>query len=92
MPTKEDILNVLSKSRTLELMYALKEPKKWDELRKIVRDPKTLSNRLNELYRLNLVTATIVFDKPRGSKAHVLTDFGRFVLEKLEEIEKYSKQ
>ncbi|RLI73405.1 transcriptional regulator [Archaeoglobales archaeon] len=91
MPTKEQILNLLSKSKTIELMYALKEPKKWDELREIVKDPKTLSKRLNELYNLNLVTATVVFDKPKGSKAHVLTDFGRFVLQKLEEIEKYSE-
>jgi len=71
-------------------MYALQKPKRWEDLKKIVRDPKTLSNRLNELYDLNLVTATVIFDKPRGSKAHVLTDFGRFVLQKLEEIEEYS--
>ena len=91
MPTKEEVIKVLSRSKTLELMYALQKPKRWEDLKKIVRDPKTLSNRLNELYDLNLVTATVIFDKPRGSKAHVLTDFGRFVLQKLEEIEEYGK-
>jgi predicted transcriptional regulator len=47
---------------------------------------------MNEFIELGLVEPVLLKDSPKGSKAYVLTDFGRFVLEKLEEIEEYPKR
>ena len=88
-----DILESIAKAKGLELLRALKEPKRWSELREVARgDNKSLTNRMNEFIGLGLVEPVLLKDSPKGSKAYILTDFGRFVLEKLEEIEKYSKQ
>jgi hypothetical protein len=45
---------------------------------------------MNEFIELGLVEPVLLKDSPKGSKAYVLTGFGRFVLQKLEEIERYS--
>ena len=90
----ENLLNLLkklSKTGNFRILFALKEkPMRWSELEKIV-DKKTLSFSINELVEIGLIEPVLLKDSPKGSKAYVLTDFGRFVLEKLEEIEEYSK-
>ena len=86
------LMKKLSKTGNFRILIALsKEPQRWSDLEKVV-DKKTLSHSINELVELGLVEPTLLKDSPKGSKAYVLTDFGRFVLQKLEEIERYSKQ
>lgn len=81
----------MAKAKGLELLRALNTPKRWSELRNVAKgDNKSLTNRMNEFLELGLVEPTLLKDSPKGSKAYVLTEFGRFVLQKLEEIEKYS--
>ncbi len=71
----------MTSTRARELFRSLKEPKTWVELERIAKGD----------IKLGLVKPILLEDSPKGSKAYVLTDFGRFVLQKLEEIEKYSK-
>ena len=86
------ILKKIAKTGNFRILLALSEgPKRWSDLEKVV-DKKTLSYGINELVKLDLIKPTILDDSPKGSKAYVLTDFGRFVLRKLEEIEEYSGQ
>ncbi|WP_290596662.1 MULTISPECIES: winged helix-turn-helix transcriptional regulator [unclassified Archaeoglobus] len=88
-----DILESIAKAKGLELLKSLKSPRRWSELREVARgDNKSLTNRMNEFIELGLVEPVLLKDSPKGSKAYVLTDFGRFVLEKLEEIEEYPKR
>ena len=87
-----DILESVAKAKGLELLKALRTPKRWSELREVAKgDNKSLTNRMNEFIKLGLVEPTLLKDSPKGSKAYVLTDFGRFVLQKLEEIEEYQR-
>ena len=85
------LLKKLAKTGNFKILLALLDsPKRWSDLEKIV-DKKTLSQGINELIEAKLIKPTLLEDSPKGSKAYVLTDFGRFVLKKLEEIESYSK-
>ncbi len=87
-----DILESVAKAKGLELLKALKVPKRWSELREVAKgDNKSLTNRMNEFIELGLVEPILLKDSPKGSKAYILTDFGRFVLQKLEEIEEYQR-
>ena len=89
----KEVVRSISLAKGFELLLALKEPRRWVELEKVAKgDKKSLNQRMNEFIKLRLVKPVLLEDSPKGSKAYVLTDFGRFVLEKLEEIEKYSKQ
>jgi DNA-binding HxlR family transcriptional regulator len=84
-----DLLESIAKG--LEVLKSLKHPKRWSELREVAKgDNKSLTNRMNEFIELGLVEPVLLKDSPKGSKAYVLTGFGRFVLQKLEEIERYS--
>lgn len=86
------LLKRISKSGNFRILTVLLDgPKRWSELEKVV-DKKTLSFGINELIDAGLIKPILLEDSPKGSKAYVLTDFGRFVLEKLEEIEEYSGQ
>ncbi len=88
-----DILEAIAKAKGLELLRSLKSPKRWSELREVAKgDNKSLTNRMNEFIELGLVEPVLLRDSPKGSKAYVLTDFGRFVLKKLEEIERYQER
>ena len=88
-----DILESVAKAKGLELLKALRAPKRWSELREVAKgDNKSLTNRMNEFIKLGLVEPILLKDSPKGSKAYILTDFGRFVLQKLEEIERHSQQ
>ena len=86
-----ELLKKLSKTGNFRILRSLLEgPKRWSELEKIV-DKKTLSFSINELIETGLIEPVLLKDSPKGSKAYVLTDFGRFVLQKLEEIEEYQR-
>ncbi len=88
-----DIIESIAKAKGLEILQSLKTPKKWSELREVAKgDNKSLTNRMNEFIHLGLVEPVLLKDSPKGSKAYILTDFGRFVLKKLEEIEEYLKK
>jgi len=93
MSNLERILASLGKAKGLILFRSLAEPRTWIELERIAKgDKNSVSRRIDEFIKLGLVKPVLLEDSPKGSKAYVLTDFGRFVLDKLEEIEKYSEQ
>ena len=89
----KEIIRSICLAKGFELLISLREPKRWVELEKVAKgDKKSLNQRMNEFIKLGLVKPILLEDSPKGSKAYVLTDFGRFVLRKLEEIEEYSGQ
>jgi len=93
MSNLQEILSSLGKAKGLVLFRSLKEPKTWIELERIAKgDKNSVSRRIDEFIKLGLVKPILLEDSPKGSKAYVLTDFGRFVLQKLEEIEEYSRR
>ncbi|WP_290596378.1 MULTISPECIES: winged helix-turn-helix transcriptional regulator [unclassified Archaeoglobus] len=86
------IIRRIAKKPNLLILFSLKSgPKKWSDFEKLM-NKKYVHQGLRELAELGLVKPVVIEDSPIGSKAYVLTDFGRFVLEKLEEIEKYNQQ
>jgi len=86
------LIRKIAKKPNLLILFSLKSgPKRWSEFERLM-NKKYVHQGLRELAELGLVKPIVLDDSPIGSKAYVLTDFGRFVLEKLEEIEKYSKQ
>lgn len=93
MVSVDEILTSLAKAKGYTILRALKEPKTWIELEKIAKgDKSSVSRRIDEFIRLGLVKPILLEDSPKGSKAYVLTEFGMFILKKLEEIEEYSKK
>ena len=83
------LLKKVSKTGNFRILLALLEgPKRWSDLEKVV-DKKTLSYGINELIETGLIKPILLEDSPKGSKAYVLTEFGMFILKKLEEIERY---
>ena len=92
MTNVEKVLTSLGKAKGWLLFKSLKEPKTWIELERIAKgDKNSVSRRIDEFIKLGLVNPVLLDDSPKGSKAYILTDFGKFILEKLEEIERYSK-
>ena len=88
----KEVLRSICLAKGFELFVSLETPKRWVELEKIAKgDKKSVNQRMNEFIELGLVKPVLLEDSPKGSKAYVLTEFGKFVLQKLEEIEKYSE-
>ena len=86
------IIRRITKKPNLLILFSLKSgPKRWSDFEKLM-NKKYVHQGLRELAELGLVKPIVIEDSPIGSKAYVLTDFGRFVLQKLEEIERYSQQ
>lgn len=83
-----DILKLISKKGNFKILITLKSgAKKWSQLEKLL-DKKTLYNSLKELCEAGLIEPVVIKDSVTGSKAYALTDFGKLVLEKLEELAK----
>ena len=84
------LLKKIVKTGNFKILLALfSGPKRWRDLEKIIVDKKTLSYGLDELIEAKLIKPTLLEDSPKGTKAYTLTDFGKFVLKKLDEIEEY---
>jgi len=96
MPRKREHLFDFLDFVAFRLLSEMKEsPKSFTELFNVSRlSKKNFDRRIKELLELQLVEEVLIPDSRTGrkKKRYILTDFGRFVLEKLEEIEKYSKQ
>jgi DNA-binding HxlR family transcriptional regulator len=87
------IINTLSRSKSLDILFTLKNGhKRWGELLEVVKDKKTLSNRIRELADLGLVKVAFIFDTPTGTRIYALTPTGKRILELLEEIERVYKE
>ena len=84
-----EFLPGIIKPGSYEILKALKDgPKTWSDLEEIEdMNPAKLGRRLKELLHHGLVYIVIIHDKPTGTKAYSITDFGRKILTKLEEIE-----
>ncbi len=89
-----EFLPAVIKPGSYEILKALKDgPKTWSDLEGIEdMNPAKLSRRLRELLQHGLVRIVIIHDRPTGTKAYSITDFGLKVLSKLEEIEKIYEQ
>ena len=86
-----DLLKKLSKTGNFKVLITLIDgPKKWKDLEKII-DKKTLSQSIKELLKMKLIEPVIIYDSPTGSKAYELTPLGRYIVKKLEELEKISE-
>jgi|Deesub1362B_J571_1020462.scaffolds.fasta_scaffold14579_2 DNA-binding HxlR family transcriptional regulator len=87
------IINTLSRSKSLDILFTLRYGhKRWRELLEVVKDKKTLSNRIRELAGLGLIKVTFIFDTPTGTRIYMLTPTGKRILELLEEMERVYKE
>ncbi len=84
-----EFLPEVIKPGSYEILKALKEgPKSWSDLEDIEdMNPAKLARRLKELLNNGLVQIVIIHNRPTGTKAYEITDLGRKILTKLEEIE-----
>ncbi|RLI77578.1 hypothetical protein DRP05_09750 [Archaeoglobales archaeon] len=70
------------------------DPKTFTELFNVSElSKRNFDRRVRELIELKLAEEVLIPDNKTGrkKKKYVLTEFGRFVLQKLEEIERYSE-
>ena len=80
-------LKLLLKQSNLRLILALSEgPKRWSELEKIM-NKRLVSESLKELIGLNVVGTEEHQKGLQKVNIYYLTDYGRLVLKKLEELE-----
>ncbi|AKG92407.1 TPA_asm: winged helix-turn-helix transcriptional regulator [Geoglobus ahangari pleomorphic virus 1] len=83
------IINTLSHSKSLDILFRLKDGgKRWSNLLEVAKDKKTLSHRIRELSNLGLIQIKLVFDTPTGSKIYELTPLGQKIVQLLEQMEK----
>jgi len=83
------IINILSHSKSLDILFRLKDGgKRWSNLLEVAKDKKTLSHRIRELSDLGLIQIKLTFDTPTGTKLYELTPLGKKVVQLLEQIEK----
>ena len=96
MPRKREHLFDFLDFVTFKLLLEMEEsPKTFTELFKTSGlSKRNFDRRIKDLIELQLVDEVLIPDPSTGrkKKRYVLTDFGRFVLEKLEEIEECSKR
>ncbi|WP_290624588.1 MULTISPECIES: winged helix-turn-helix domain-containing protein [unclassified Archaeoglobus] len=96
MPRKREHLLDFLDFVSFKLLSELKgSPKTFTELFNVSGlSKRNFDRRIKELIELKLVDEVLIPDPKTGrkKKRYTLTDFGRFVLEKLEEIEEYPKR
>ncbi len=94
MPRKREHLFDFLDFVAFKILSEMKNsPKSFTELFNISGlSKRNFDRRIKELIELELIDEVLIPDPNTGrkKKRYVLTDFGRFVLEKLEEIERYS--
>ena len=82
------IINILSHSKSLDILFRLKDgSKRWSNLLEVAKDKKTLSHRIRELSDLGLIQIKLIFDTPTGSKLYELTPLGQKIVQLLEQME-----
>ncbi len=95
MPRKREHLFDFLDFVAFKLLSEMKDsPKSFTELFNTSNlSKRNFDRRLKELLELKLVEEVLIPDPKTGrkKKRYVLTDFGRFVLQKLEEIEEYQR-
>ncbi len=83
------IINILSHSKSLDILFRLKDgSKRWSNLLEVAKDKKTLSHRIRELSDLGLIQIKLIFDTPTGTKLYELTPLGKKIVQLLEQVEK----
>jgi len=85
-----ELIESLAKKGGLEILLELKSGRKrWTPLFNVVKERKSTSNRISELVKLGLVRETLVHDPDStvSKKYYELTEFGKKILEKIEEID-----
>ncbi len=82
------MINTLSRSKSLDILFKLKDGgKRWRNPLEVAKDKKTLSHRMRELSDLGLIQIKLVFDTPTGSKLYELTPLGQKIVQLLEQME-----
>ncbi|MFW9948051.1 MAG: winged helix-turn-helix transcriptional regulator [Candidatus Odinarchaeota archaeon] len=85
------IFEILGKKWTLEILKLLTDDdRSFSEIEKLVKNPKTTSDRLKELEELKIVEREVQQDKQRTVK-YGLTELGKSLVPKIEAIEKIFK-
>ena len=84
---KLKILRILTQAYVVEILEALKTPKRFIELTKICKNERTLTLRLKMLQEKGFITTIPVKDRGKFFNSYVLTDEGKKVLEFAKKIE-----
>ena len=92
MGKKGDVLNVLSKKYSYEMMNALREgPKRFKDLSRACNSEKMRAERLRELEDLDLLDISLERAGRRAVSVYSLSDVGKATLKLAEDIRRLQK-
>jgi DNA-binding HxlR family transcriptional regulator len=86
MNRKVNLMKLLAKQYTLDILMALKEPKRYKDLKSVCKNDRTLSNGIKELQELSLIEPVAVKEKGKYVNFYKLTRSGEDVLDRIEKL------
>jgi DNA-binding HxlR family transcriptional regulator len=84
--SKLDIIRFVARPYVIEVLNALKEPKRYKELKLVCNNDKTLAKRIKELNDLELIEPVAVKSKSKYANFYSITKKGLDILKKIEKL------
>ena len=86
MKSESDVNSIILQAYVLDILRALKTPKRFGELSKIVETKRTLSTKLAKLRAYGLIEVAPIMVKSRYMNSYILSNKGKRLVEILEKI------
>jgi DNA-binding HxlR family transcriptional regulator len=81
-----NIIKIIAQPYVLEILEALKKPKRYRDLKPVCKNDRTLTKRINNLQELGLVESVALKEGNKYVNFYRLTNKGRNFLAKIEKL------
>ncbi len=87
MNEKIGLIKLLAQPYTLDILKALKKPKRYKELKQVCKNDRTLAKRIKKLQELGFIEPIALKEEGKYINFYKLTEKGEKVLAKIERFE-----